>query len=300
MRQLTILLIALVAICAVPASAALNCSALPALAEVDNFYGPPKSLKTEVILVACNAAWEICQQSATTCDGLMNQCALGYLRCIELAEFINNTVADSPWLKNVQNMKLYLAAGGLYTGSTIEASCEQAYCHVAQLAEERATITGACPTAADLCVEPVIQNQENPTAAPDAAVYSISFAGDFAEMLKDTVKKLKLKIAVTKGLAKVLGTQPAFIVITKMIAGSLVIEFYVTDATVDATAVKTKLETAISSPDATVWEELSTEAGFAVELKSLTVQDFSTPAPTNGAVAASFAAALVALVCLAL
>jgi hypothetical protein len=298
MRQL--ITIALVALLVAQASAAVNCSALMAPAANDDLYMPPSVCTSDPSIGACVSSFSICATAATTCNGLINICGAARQACVAQAEPIAaSACAESQWYKNLMNTKLYLIAGGLYNGSALEKACSWNFCDL-QTRYPTAAASGTCPTHEAICgTEPAL------STTPDAtlATYALSFQGDFTAILNNATAKALLVVALKTSIARILGTQPGFIRILSLVAGSLKCEFqYTGGGNLNEQAITQALTSTVGQSGQ--WDEITAVTGFEVTTASVVVTvptPMPTPAPPgSGASLVSAAAAVVAVLAAAL
>lgn len=280
MRHIAILVLVLVA-AATANAAALNCTKLAAPAH--HFYAPTGACANDTAIKSCTTAYATCVSSATTCAGGFS-CVSAKLRCFESAQ--TGTECAS-WAAMFSNEKLYLAAGGDYNGSTLELSCQNAVCSFlgakSALSCVEADYKSVCVDAITSAATPVPASTIPPTGA---VVVSFKITGNktaFVKLLSTEIGRAQARTIVLKILATILGVDKSKIVIIDIKVGSLVVDFYTTDPSLNVTSVQTKIEASKTINQATLFGELATAAGIPVS--ELGVGEFSvgvqTPAPST-------------------
>lgn len=281
MRHIAILALVLVA-AATANAAALNCTKLAAPAH--NFYAPTGSCADDAAIKACVTAYTTCTSAASTCSASLS-CVSSKLRCFESATTGANCTS---WAAMFSNEKLYLAAGGDYNGSTLELSCQNAICG---LFSAKPTLTCVEADYKGVCFD-AITGSPTPAPAPPstippagAVVVSFKINGNktaFDALLATVEGRAKAKGIVLKILVKILNVAEGKIVIISIKTGSLIIDFYTTDSSLNVTTVAAKMEAAKTSNQADLFGELATAAG--IPLTELGVGEVTvgvaTPAPT--------------------
>lgn len=284
MRHIAILVLVLVA-AATANAAALNCTKLSSPAH--NFYAPTGACANETGIKACLDAYATCVKTPTTCGTAM-PCVSTKMRCLEAAA--PTTTTCGTWSAMFSNEKLYLAAGGDYNGSTLELSCQNAVCSYI-----KAYPTIACAEAdyKSVCVDAVsvVSPAPTPKATYPAGALVVTFQINgnktlFAALLATEAGRTKARGLVMKILITILGIAESKIVITNIRVGSLVVDFYTTDPSLNIDSVRAKIDTAKTMNQTALFGELAAAAGIPVSELSVgefTVGDPSTPAPSTGA-----------------
>jgi hypothetical protein len=227
----------------------------------------------------CLDDFDTCANAATTCTVGLGTCLVAKLRCFEIAAPTATQCAN--WVTMFSNEKLYITAGGDYNGSSLELSCRQSVC-----AYEAAKPNHGCTLdhQKDICKDMLVPSTIPP---PGHTVVVFTIAGNktkFSQWLK--TDKQKAFGVLARMLAKILGTAAENIVIIDAKAGSMTIDFYTIDTSLDVATVQSKLETAKANPNAATdyFTELSTESG--VDASTITISSFSvveaTPTPVPG------------------
>eukprot|EP01084_Bolivina_argentea_P243806 408617_1 len=278
MRQIAILALIILAASAATADMKINCSTLAAPAY--NFYKPPMDCVTNDTAISnCTNFYAECTAAAGSCTTGMGACLVAELRCFEVAA--PTATQCSNWVTMFNNEKLYITAGGDYSGSSLELSCRHAVC-----AYEAAHPDQGCSFdhQKNICNDALIPSTIPPAGRP---VVVFTIGGDkakFSEWLsKDKSKAFQV---LQRMIAKILGTSVDNIVIIDAKVGSLVVDFYTVDNSLDVTAVQTKLQAAKENPNAATeyFTELATEAG--VDASTLSIASFNvveaTPTPAPG------------------
>ena len=286
MRQVLI-----AALLVVAALAATNCTTVTRPSSSANYYMPPKAcVENDEAIAGCYVAYGLCVRAAanktTGQCGKFDECLTAKMRCLE-----GTTPSDgncTSWASGLENFGLYLIAGGSYKDSSLEHACQWAACEGASEAFRQNVKDDSgnlcSPVLATLCVTP---NFEAPTRAPNQAVYAITFGGDWAALLANAPKNSeayrKLEAAIQKGLSRLLGVLEYLIAILDMKLGSLIVTFVVNDPNFTVEQITLKLNSLVGN-DALVNEmfsELATAAGFSLSVTGVSVEDFSTSAPTE-------------------
>lgn len=300
MRVQSALLFAVVVLVAAAAANENNCSAVESPSSNVNFYMPSKEC------VDSDASLRACFQLFTTCVSVPNLpctaldvCWTAKMRCIEGT--VTTSSNCTSWYNSLSNMKLYLLADGAYAGSNLEAACKFGYCTAAEEAwrrELRSPSGNVCGVNfSSVCVAP---NFDPATRGPNTAKFTITFGGDWLALLanatKGSAQYRELEIALTKGLSRILDVLEHLITIIDIRAGSLVVDFIV-EGDVNVTALTQRIIAAKDDPTvlATAFAELSAISGFPITITAVTVEDPSTPAPTDSASGFSAFAALLAV-----
>lgn len=271
---------------------------------VHNFYMPPvECTSNDTAVDKCMKDFKSCVNTTTKCSVSMSTCVSAKLRCFEA---VTATATQcNAWSQALNNEKLYLAAGGDYNGSSLELSCRQAIC-----AFKKDFPAQPCNDSdfASVCMDNIVDNTQAPVTTPPssippagATIVTFTIAGNKTALTKWLAKDAgKAKEIVGRIIAKMLGVDASKIVITSITIGSLVVDFYTTDSTLDVATVKDKLTAAKGNADqAQYFSELAADAGMSVS--DLSVGEFTvdtataapvteTPAPTTAGTPAPAAA----------
>lgn len=303
MRVQSALFLALVVlVAAAAANDNNNCSAVQSPSSNVNFYMPSKDC------VDSDASLRACFQLFTTCVTVPNlpctaldACWTAKMRCIEGT--VTTSSNCTSWYNSLSNMKLYLLADGAYTGSNLEAACKYGYCNAAEEAWRRQLRTpsgNVCGVNfSSVCVAP---NFDPATRGPNTAKFTVTFGGDWVALLanatKGSAQYRELEVALAKGLSRILEILEYLITIIDIRTGSLVVDFIVEGDNVNVAALTSRLLAAKDDPTllASAFAELSAISGFPITITGVSVEDPSTPAPTDSASSFSAILALLAVV----
>lgn len=255
-----------------------NCSIIPAPAASSNYYSPPQAcIDADPSVRACLTTFQTCASVNVSDCNAVSECMAAKLACLEGTVSIDGNC--TVWLTNINNAALYLAAGGAYRGSTLEAACFHAAC------SSISAVAPRCPVnLSSLCSAP---NFDPATRAPGQAKFSITFGGQgWVDLLnsieRGSTKYKELEVAVTKGLARLLAILEYLITILDMRAGSLVVDFIVNDNSITVDQIRASLRAASenSTLASSLFTELARVSGLPIEVTGFGVEDPSTPAPS--------------------
>lgn len=266
MRQLTLIAL-VVLVAAVSAQGPVmgsNCSMAMSPSSVNNYYMPPKDcVDTDSVVKICYTVFDLCVVKAPLDCKAVNTCFSGKMRCLE---GVTATSANcTTWSTNMNNVQLYLAAGGQYNGSSLESACKFALCGAANEAMKKGLKTQdnmTCPVDWNMiCTAPNfapdVTQAANTTRAPGQAEYALTFDGNWADTINkienDPALKKLVFAALGKGIAGMLEIEAIYVFVTGIKSGSLVVTFFVDSnaPNFDASTIEAKLKETLANPAAT-------------------------------------------------
>jgi hypothetical protein len=281
MRQIAILALIVLAVSAMTPPMKINCTHLNMMPLAYNFYNPPmECAKNDTAIMTCMTLYDTCTKAATTCATGLGGCTAAKLRCFETAA--PTSQACTLWLTMFSNEKLYITAGGDYNGSSLELSCRKAVCDF----EANKTSLNCSSEEQNVCKDMLAVSVPSTIPPAGKTVVSFTINGDKAKftawLAKDKVKAFGILARI---LAKILKTDFSNIVIIDVKVGSLTVDFYTTDDTLDVATVTARMGEAKNNTDqAQYFTELATDAGIDVStmnIGAITVSQ-ATDAPPPG------------------
>lgn len=252
----------------------IDCTNAPAPSGANmNYFAPSSDCRAaNTDVEACFTQWTQCTGNATACDAV-NVCLQSVLICLDnipAPAVVNTSSPCNAWNESFSNVKMYLDMGGAYSGSGLEGACKYAAC----------TYIATVPKNGSACAVPATTCSAAPKSPPK---FVLTFGGDWSTLV--TSKPAQIRVALQRGIAKLLNVAEYVIRVLSFKSGTLIVEFAVLDPSVEANTVQATLQNAVgnSATLATAFAELQTAAGFAIELTAVAAPEGSTLAPLTPA-----------------